>query len=272
MNILQAAKNKGFGIPLDFLGFKGKQIDLPTVLSPNFGAAGEIMIPILTGVDPFTKQKIDGLGLGNDGAVLTQHILNRLIPNIPASAFSIPFIDLDTAEELEKYNPFKNSFSSKKIRTAFRQAEKGAQERYGAELSPFEAILNTFGFKLNAVEVEKLLGIKNAEFTNQYREMRQAIYQIQRQIVQEEISKEAGEKQINDLVEKITKLADRLELTEARYRELKRTGGLVTNVEEDPINRKDPVTGMSYSQTANITDEMALNLERMQEESELRKV
>ena len=264
--------DKGFGIPLDFLGFKGKQIDLPTVLSPNFGAAGEIMIPILTGVDPFTKQKIDGLGLGNDGAVLTQHILNRLIPNIPASAFSIPFIDLDTAEELEKYNPFKNSFSSKKIRTAFKQAEKGAQERYGAELSPFEAILNTFGFKLNAVEVEKLLGIKNAEFRGQYSEMRQAIYGIQKQIVEEKISKEVGERQINDLVEKIETLADRLELTETRYRELKRTGGLVSNVEEDPINRKDPVTGMSYSQTANIKDEMALNLERMQEENELREV
>ena len=260
--------DKGFGIPLDFLGFKDKQIDLPTVLSPNFGAAGEIMIPILTGVDPFTKQKIDGLGLGNDGAVLTQHILNRLIPNIPASAFTIPFIDFETAEELEKYNPFKNSFSSQKIQEAFRQAKDGAQEKFGTEFTPFEAILSTFGFKLTPVEVEKLLGIKSQEFRTQYSQMRQAIYRIQRNIVERKISKEAGEKQINDLIEKIETLANRLELTETRFRELKRTGGLVSDVEEDPADRTNPYTGVSYADTADVFTQMEKALKEMQEETE----
>jgi hypothetical protein len=260
--------DKGFGIPLDFLGFKDKQIDLPTVLSPNFGAAGEIMIPILTGVDPFTKQKIDGLGLGNDGAVLTQHILNRLIPNIPASAFTIPFIDFETAEELEKYNPFRNSFSSQKIQEAFRQAKDGAQEKFGTEFTPFEAILSTFGFKLTPVEVEKLLGIKSQEFRTQYSQMRQAIYRIQRNIVERKISKEAGEKQINDLIEKIETLANRLELTEKRFRELKRTGGLVSDVEEDPVDRKNPYTGVSYADTADVFTQMEKALKEMQEETE----
>jgi hypothetical protein len=249
--------DKGFGIPLDFLGFKDKQIDLPTVLSPNFGAAGEIMIPILTGVDPFTKQKIDGLGLGNDGAVLTQHILNRLIPNIPASAFTIPFIDFETAEEL-----------SQKIQEAFRQAKDGAQEKFGTEFTPFEAILSTFGFKLTPVEVEKLLGIKSQEFRTQYSQMRQAIYRIQRNIVERKISKEAGEKQINDLIEKIETLANRLELTEKRFRELKRTGGLVSDVEEDPVDRKNPYTGVSYADTADVFTQMEKALKEMQEETE----
>ena len=153
---------KGIGIPIPFTD--NKSLKLPTTLTPNFGAVGEIMIPLMTGVDPFTLQKIDGLGLGNDDAVKMQHILSRLSPNIPSTAFSVPFFSQFMGEEgidiAKKYTPFSNSFGSDKVVTAFRRAVEGGQSTYGTTFTPFEAIMSVFGFKLQPVEIQKLLNIR----------------------------------------------------------------------------------------------------------------
>ena len=245
-----SVSDKGIGIPLDFLGFKGKEIGLPAPLNPNFGAAGEIMIPLITQTDPFTRQKIQGLGLGNDSAVIAQHILSRLLPNIPATAFTVPLFGPEAA----KYTPFSNSFGSKKITKAFRQAIEGGESLYATDFSPAEAIMSTFGFKLQPIEISKLIGTNSREFQRQYTEVRRGVYAIQRQYVENTISFEEAQKQINNLYDTFERLINRYTLKQTRaseaVRENKKTGGRVSDVEEEPADRKNPITGESYSETA----------------------
>jgi len=245
-----SVSDKGIGIPLDFLGFKGKEIGLPAPLNPNFGAAGEIMIPLITQTDPFTRQKIQGLGLGNDSAVIAQHILSRLLPNIPATAFTVPLFGPEAA----KYTPFSNSFGSKKITKAFRQAIEGGESLYATDFSPAEAIMNTFGFKLQPIEISKLIGTNSREFKTQYSQVRRGVYAIQRKYVEKEISFEEAQKQINNLYDTFETLINRYTLKQTRaseaVRENKKTGGRVSDVEEEPADRKNPLTGESYSETA----------------------
>ncbi len=190
-----AVGDKGIGIPIGF----GKSLKLPEVITPNFGAPGEVFFPLLTGVDPFTLQKIDGLGLGNDEKVKMQHILGRLIPNIPTTAFTAPLFGEDS--KIVKYDPFSQSFGSQKILKAMRQMQdpENLKSKYGADFTPFEAILSTFGFKLQPQQFTKLIGIRQQEFKSLYSSARQSFYRISKQYAEGKISKEEAEERVNEL-------------------------------------------------------------------------
>ena len=201
---------KSLGVPIPFTD---RSVKIPSTLAPSFGAVGEVFIPLMTGVDPFTLQKLDGLGMGNDDKVKWQHIASRLSPNIPTTALSHPLFG-----STDNWYPFSQSFGSKKISKAFRQAETGASSKFGTDFTPFEAILSTFGFKLQPVEFGKLIGINNAEFSRGYASAKKKIYQLGKQVREGSKSIEQAEKEANvvysrleSLTKKYNAVQDKLE-------------------------------------------------------------
>jgi hypothetical protein len=265
-----AVGDKGIGIPIGF----GKSLKLPEVITPNFGAPGEVFFPLLTGVDPFTLQKIKGLGLGNDDKVKMQHILSRLIPNIPTTAFTAPLFGEDS--KVVKYDPFSQSFGSQKILKAMRQIqdpENIATAKFGADFTPFEAILSTFGFKLQPQQFTKLVGIRQQEFKSLYSNARQSFYKISKDYAERKISKEEAEERVNEIYKileraKIKSEALSSQLKEAR--EKKYEGGEiedVAQVKEEPEDRINPLTNEPYSVTSGVKkpEEIEIESEKRQE-------
>jgi hypothetical protein len=228
-------------IPVPFsraLTGQQKFLKTPSSINPNFGIAGEVLAPMMFGVDPFTHSKLQGLGLGNDELVKMQHVLARLNPNIPAP-YLLP----------EKYE----SFSSKKIREAFRNKESETNKEYGADYSPFEAVMSSFGFKLQPMDMAKLLRIEDANFRRFYSQSRRDYFKIMQEY-QMDGSPEAYE----EAQQKIDVIYEQLENAERKYN-AKRTpkveGGLVSedfpvsNVKKDPKDREDPFADKTYDQT-----------------------
>ena len=216
-----------------------KTLAAPGALQPNFGIAGEVLAPLLFGIDPFTHEKLKELGLGNDSMVKFNHVLSRLLPNVPA-----PYI---LPEKFE-------SFSSKRIREAF----EGKTSRYGADFTPFEAVMSSFGFKLTPVDFEKLLGIESAEFRNRYDAVRRRVYKLQQEYLENQTpeKKEEVEEKINELYETLKISARKAKEANAVAREArqgKRFGGEVidsefpvSDVKENPSERENPFTGEPY--------------------------
>lgn len=263
-----AVGDKGIGIPIGF----GKSLKLPEVITPNFGAPGEIFFPLLTGVDPFTLQKIDGLGMGNDEKVKVQHILSRLIPNIPTTAFTAPLFGEDS--KLVRYDPFSQSFGSKKILKAMRQIrdpENNKVSKYGADFTPFEAILSTFGFKLQPQQFSKLVGIKQQEFSKIYSSARQSFYKLSKAYQEGKISREEAEEKVNELykvLERAQKKADALNVKFKDIRDRMYEGGEVEDVaqvKEEPEDRINPITNEPYSVTSGVKKPEEIETEERQE-------
>ncbi len=215
-----------------------KMLSLPSSINPNFGIAGEILAPMMFGVDPFTHEKLEGLGLGNDEMVKMQHVLSRLNPNIPAP-YILP----------EKYE----SFSSKKIREAYENTVNDKKKKYGADLTPFEAIMSSFGFKLQPMEIEKLLRIEDSNFRRVYSQARRDYFKAMQEY-QLNPTSENKEKAQN----KVDKIYEQLENAQRKYkakRKPKVEGGKiskdfpVSDVKENPQERRDPFAQQSYSKT-----------------------
>tara|TARA_R110000751_G_scaffold78464_1_gene158265 strand:- start:439 stop:4875 length:4437 start_codon:yes stop_codon:yes gene_type:complete len=215
-----------------------KFLKTPSAINPNFGVAGEVLAPMMFGVDPFTHNKLKGLGLGNDELVKMQHVLARLNPNIPAP-YILP----------EKYE----SFSSKKIREAFRNKESETNKEYGADYSPFEAVMSSFGFKLQPMDMAKLLRIEDSNFRRFYSQSRRDYFKVMQEY-QMDGSPEAYE----EAQKKIDVIYEQLENAERKYnakRSPKADGGLVSedfpvsNVKKDPKERGDPFAQKTYDQT-----------------------
>jgi hypothetical protein len=254
---------RGIGIPVPFTD---KSLKLPTTVTPSFGALGEIFIPLMTGVDPFTLQKLEGLGLGNDDKVKVQHILSRLSPNIPTTAFTAPIFGPDN--RFDKYNPFAKSFGSKKISTAFRQATEESEAQYSTNYTPFEAIINAFGFKLQPIEMEKLLGIKSAEFRRKYSDSKKQINRITKRYAEGKISKSEAEKDIQEIYKNLQTEQEKVSRIFEQVREPKVLGGpVVSNVKDDPKDRKmDNVQG-TYTQVAQNLSDVEKAIDEIEEQT-----
>ena len=247
-----AIGEKGIGIPIPFTD---KSVKLPSTLAPNFGALGEIFIPMITGVDPFTFRKLEGLGLGNDDKIKFQHVISRLLPNVPSSAFTVPLMGKPDSP-LEKYNPFAQTFGSKKIRKAYRQAVTEQESRSGTNFTELEALLSVFGFKAQPVDVTQLLGIKGMEFQRKYAMARTQFYRISKRVQEGVLTKEEGEEQINNIVTVLEKeygkqkvLLEDLEKARAKKTE----GGYIEGPEvpqtmTNPADRINSETGLPFQE------------------------
>ena len=226
--------DKGFGIPIPFTD---KGMKLPAPLAPNFGVLGETMIPMFYGVDPFTLEKLQGEGLEDEEISKWQHILSRLIPNIPSSALTVPYFGPDNI--IDKYNPLSKSYSSQKIVQAFRQNRDNLSKQYGTEFSPLEAILSAYGFKLTPIEFNKLYGSKSKELERTYNNTRRRFYELAKQYREGNISLEQYENEVNKVYKDLEKVANRQaainqKISEARMK--KAEGDIVeTPEEEEPV-------------------------------------
>tara|TARA_R110002073_G_scaffold67899_1_gene168779 strand:+ start:2864 stop:7309 length:4446 start_codon:yes stop_codon:yes gene_type:complete len=215
-----------------------KFLRTPSALNPNFGIAGEVLAPMMFGVDPFTHNKLKGLGMGNDEMVKMQHVLSRLNPNIPAP-YLLP----------EKYE----SFSSKKIREAFEHKTQETNKEYGADYSPFEAIMSSFGFKLQPVDMAKLLRIEDSNFRRIYSQARRDYFKVMQDYQMNPTAAEYDKAQ-----EQIELIYEQLENAERVYsskRKTKADGGIiskdfpVSDVKQDPKERVDPFAQKTYDAT-----------------------
>ena len=79
------------------------------------------------------------------------------------------------------------------------QDPENLKSKYGADFTPFEAILSTFGFKLQPQQFTKLIGIRQQEFKSLYSSARQSFYRISKQYAEGKISKEEAEERVNEL-------------------------------------------------------------------------
>ena len=238
---------KGIPLPIpvpfsESITGKTKFLRAPAAIQPNFGIAGEILAPMMFGVDPFTQEKIKGLGLGNDEVVKMQHVLSRLNPNIPAP-YILP----------EKYE----SFSSKKIREAFEAQSVEGRKKYGTDFTPFEAIMSSFGFKLQPIQVSKLLQIEDAKFRSQYSEARSQYFKLMQKYKESPTpeNKEKTQEQIDILYKDMENLARiyKAKRAQTKSRDGKKLGGVaidknkpVTDVTEFPSERINPYTNEPY--------------------------
>jgi len=244
-------EDKGIGIPIPFTGGE-KSLKLPSTLTPSFGALGETLIPLMTRVDPFTMRQIEGIGLGKDDAVIMQHIISRLTPNIPSTAFTMPLF----GESLNNYDPFSSTFSSKKIKEAFRQTTSGKSAQYATSYTPFEAIISAFGFKLTPMDMTKLSGIQDAEFRRKYAKAKKEISFITKQLEQDRIKLPEAEEKVKDIYDRMIELEQDYSNLRERERETMVEGGLVKgsvdvpDTKENPADRVDPNTGKPYSERA----------------------
>lgn len=211
---------KSLGVPIPFTD---RSVKIPSTLAPSFGAIGEVFIPLMTGVDPFTLQKLDGLGMGNDDKVKMQHIWSRLVPNIPSTAFTHPLFG-----STDVRYPFSQSFGSRKISKAFRQAETGAASKFATDFTPFEAIISTFGFKLQPVEFSKLVGIKNSEFSRGYASAKRKIYQLGKQVREGSLSVQEAQQQAEVVYQRLQNLTIKYKAVQDKLERVgKNLGGYV---------------------------------------------
>ena len=262
-DVFSLDSDKGIGIPVPFTD---KSLKIPSTLAPSFGALGEVFIPLMTGVDPFTLQKLEGLGLGNDDKVKVQHILSRLTPNVPSTAFTAPIFGPDN--RFDKYNPFASSFGSKKISTAFRQATEDSKSRYGTDYTPFEAIVNSFGFKLQPIQIEKLLGIKSVRFRRQYSDAQRQINRLSLRVVENKITKEEAEKQIQEIYNNLKIEQEKTSKVFKKVRDEKVLGGpVVANAKEDPKDRKMLNVQGTYNQVAKDLTDVEKIMDELEEQT-----
>ena len=211
-----------------------KFLRTPSALNPNFGIAGEVLAPMMFGVDSFTHEKLKNLGMGNDEIIKMTHVLAKLNPNIPA-----PYIFP------EKYE----SYSSKRIREAF---EKKTED-YAPEYSNFEAVMSSFGFKLTPVDMAKLLRIQDSNFREIYSQARRDYFKIMK-----DYQSNPSEKAYEETQKKLDRIYEQLDNAQRIYSS-KRTGKVeggviskdfpVSDVKQDPKKRIDPFAQKSYDET-----------------------
>ena len=230
-------------------GFK-----LPAVPSPFQPGGLLVDIPLLLGTreNPFSGQEIEGLGVGKDGQALAKAIIENLTPNVPG----IP-----------------GSYATKKIQKAYRVDKDlpyysipGSQ--YSADYTVFEAIAYGLGIKLRPQNVDVNKRLKRIEFNRNLQAIDKQVSSIQNKFRKGEYNsvKERDDK-IKELeLQKIKLLGEwslyQRQVDEAqakdivKSREPKVTGGLVEGpdvptTEENPADRTDPFTGMSYTDQMN---------------------
>ena len=232
--------NKGIPIPFyvpfseSITGTK-QMLTLPAPLNPNFGIVGEVLAPMMFGIDPFTHEKLEDLGFDNDEMVKMTHVLKKLVPNFPAP-YILP----------EKYE----SFSSKKIREAFENKNK--RDPYRQNFSNFEAVMSSFGFKLTPMNMQKLLNLNSSSFRRDYTRARQEYFNTM-----QDYRKNPTPKQREKTQEKIDKVYSFLENSYRKHslqRKKKAEGGVIQDkypvpfVKDDPTDRINPFTGKPYQE------------------------
>ena len=161
---------------------------LPAPLQPSGGLAGEVIFP-LAGYDLFRNQKIKGLGAGawEDTKVKGKAILDKLIPNIP-------FVP--------------GTFSTEKIEAS----RKGMKTPFKADQQEILAIAQSFGFKIDKADINKLKTGKAFELKRKIKAYKEQISQLRREYIKGKINKEEFTMKANVIAEKIKEEAAKYQI------------------------------------------------------------
>ena len=147
---------------------------LPAPFQPSFGMIGEIVGPLMFGVDPFTGKQDDrdyGVDWEN-----TKFMLQRLIPNNPLIGLSIYQKAVGADSRWTEFD----SRSVEKIMGALESKEKVSS--YSADLPVLMAIAQTVGIKLWPFERDIKLRTFTAEQKKHVRELRKTIEEMQEKL------------------------------------------------------------------------------------------
>ena len=161
---------------------------LPAPLQPSGGLAGEVIFP-LAGYDLFRNQKIKGLGAGawEDTKVKGKAILDKLIPNIP-------FVP--------------GTFSTEKIEAS----RTGMKTPFKADQEEILAIAQSFGFKIDKADINKLKTGKVFELKRKIKAYKEQISQLKREYIKGKINKEEFTMKANIIAERIKEEAAKYQI------------------------------------------------------------
>ena len=122
---------------------------LPAPFQPSGGLLGEVVLPLVLGIDPFTGRQDDRvLGVNQENLIFAA---KRLIPNNPLIGMPVPYV---TGVD---------SWSVQKIKKAFLQREQASP--YSEDLPVLQAIAQTMGIKLWPFEID----VRTRRFSKEYK-------------------------------------------------------------------------------------------------------
>ena len=207
--------------------------------------------------DPFTGQSLEDMGVDTEsGLAIFNHFLKQQIPNLPA---------LPGAYGTKKYE------LAKKVEEGELDGEQIYSRKFVTKDTPHVALAYMFGIRLRPQDVNINKQSRQAAYERDVADNRKQINKIEKNFrtgkikTREEADKQRAyweekliqlnaEKEIYDIeVNRLESKIGREELQKQRERNKKFEGGPisedfpVTDVKENPADRVDPFTGMSYA-------------------------
>ena len=173
----------------------GRIAGLPAPLQPSGGLFGEIFIPMLGGIDPFTGKDI----LESDEADYWERfkfVVARLVPNNPLLGFS----GLQKLFGSEERNDFYDSWSHKKIMNALEKRPD------------------------SSIDTQKLRAVHTVRYKQQIRELRELIRKKQQDVIEDYYGTPTYEKRQEKFSRYAAELIEKMEdiMIEARLVDVKR--------------------------------------------------
>ena len=195
----------------------GRIAGLPAPLQPSGGLFGEVFIPMLGGIDPFTGKDISE----SDEADYWERfkfVVARLVPNNPLLGFS----GLQKLFGSEERNDFYDSWSHKKIMNSLEKRPDSSA--YAPDLPVFMALLQTVGIKIWPIDTQKLRAVHTVRYKQQIRELRELIRKKQQDVTEDYYGTPTYEKRQEKFSRYAAELIEKMEdiMIEARLVDVKR--------------------------------------------------
>ena len=161
---------------------------IPAPLQPSFGLAGDIVFPLL-GYDLFRMDRLRGkTGIPvEDFGLRVNTIREKLTPNLP-------FIP--------------GTFSNQRIEGARRGLDSGLKTR----TSELGALFNSFGFKVDVADIDKLTALKSLELQRKITGFQEQINLEIGKFRRGLVNRDTADKSVDKIADKIRKLADQYNL------------------------------------------------------------
>ena len=212
-------------------------------------------------IDPFTGRKIEGNTL--------THFLKRQPPNIPF--LSIPYIgDTFATEKIKKASRADTTSLTNKLVYQYEEQFGTAPSPYSPQMSPWVAIAQGLGIKLNPQDKEINKEAKQKDFDREYNQLNSEISKAFKDWENQRMSFEEYEKIKNNNTEEIIKisaehnlLTEKISVAESKetqtdyikkyypfYGRLNKFEGGEVDVpftKDEPEDRVDSFTGLPYS-------------------------
>jgi hypothetical protein len=198
----------------------GRRIEfLPQALQPG-GPLFDAFTILQEGRDPFTGRDLPGLNIGateaemrmNNAAIKGSKFISSLLPNLPG---------IPGAPATEK----------------FKRAEAEAESPTQVPITMTDAVLQTFGFKVTPVDVDKLTVQQQFAMKREYDALNKKYMDIQRKYEQGMISEEEFTKASEDFTRRIEGVNEKYMKRMAPPEKKAKGGPIYSHAEQDLLRR-----------------------------------